>query len=81
MLGDIEAVLYASKSKSAFPKFKDPLSPAQVKVVEDYLARIRAQMVRVVEGQGIPVRPQRMSGRPIFCFTRVHQRLSAAKRL
>jgi GTP-binding protein EngB required for normal cell division len=55
MLGDVEAVLYASKSKSAFPKFKDPLSPAQVKVVEDYLARIRAQMVRVVEGQGIPV--------------------------
>jgi GTP-binding protein EngB required for normal cell division len=54
LLADIEAVLYASKSKSAFPKYKDPLSPAQVKVVEDYLARIRTQMLRLIEGQGIP---------------------------
>src|SRR5439155_25627526 len=35
------------------------LSPAQVKVVQDYLARIRAQMVRILQSQGItPPGPQ-----------------------
>jgi GTP-binding protein EngB required for normal cell division len=54
LLADIEAVLYASKSKSPFPKYKAPLSLAQTKVVADYLARIRTQMLHVVESQGIP---------------------------
>jgi GTP-binding protein EngB required for normal cell division len=55
LLGDVESVLFASRSKSAFKKYKNSLSPAQVKVVEDYVARIRAQMVRVLEAQGIPL--------------------------
>lgn len=53
LLGEVESVLFASKSKSAFRKFKGPLSPSQIKVVEDYLARIRTQMLRVLEAQGI----------------------------
>ena len=53
LLAEVESVLFASKSKSAFRKYKSALSPAQVKVVEDYVARIRAQMVRVLESQGI----------------------------
>jgi GTP-binding protein EngB required for normal cell division len=57
LFGEIESVLFASKSKSPFRKYKDTLSPAQIKVVEDYLARIRAQLVRVLEAQGIP-RPE-----------------------
>jgi GTP-binding protein EngB required for normal cell division len=55
LLADIESVLFASQSKSPFLKYKNRLSPAQVKVVEDYLARIRAQMVRVLEGLGVPL--------------------------
>jgi hypothetical protein len=54
LLADIEAVLYASKSKSLFPKYEALLSPAQTKAVEDYLAPIRAQMLHVVESQDIP---------------------------
>jgi GTP-binding protein EngB required for normal cell division len=53
LLAEVEALLTASKSKSAFRKYKNPLSPAQTKVVEDYISRIRTQMVRVLESQGI----------------------------
>ena len=54
LLADVESVLVASKSKSPFRKYKNSLSPAQVKVVGDYIAGIRAQMVRVLDAQGIP---------------------------
>jgi GTP-binding protein EngB required for normal cell division len=53
LLADVESILTASKSKSAFHKYKNPLAPAQMKVVEDYISRIRTQMVRVLESQGI----------------------------
>ena len=53
LLAEVEAILTASKSKSAFRKYKNSLSPAQAKVVEDYIARIRDQMLRVLESQGV----------------------------
>jgi GTP-binding protein EngB required for normal cell division len=55
LLGDVESILSAAKSKSAFRKYTGSLSPAQVKVVEDYVARIRTQLVRVLEAQGVPL--------------------------
>jgi len=55
LLAEVESILFASKSKSAFRKYRSSLSPAQVKVVEDYVARIRTQMVRVLEAEGIPL--------------------------
>jgi hypothetical protein len=55
LLDDIESILVASQSKSPFRKYKDSLPLAQVKVAEDYVARIRTQMVRVLEAQGIPI--------------------------
>ncbi len=54
LLGEVESILFASRSKSAFRKYKSSFSPAQIKVVEDYVARIRTQMVRVLDSQGIP---------------------------
>ena len=53
LLSDIENILTAASSKAAFPKYTVDIGPAQKKVVEDYVARIRAQMLRVIEGQGI----------------------------
>lgn len=53
LLAEIESILSASKSKSAFRKYKGALAPAQAKVVEDYIARIRAQIVGVLESQGV----------------------------
>ncbi len=53
LLSEVEAILTAAQSKSPFKKYKDRLSPAQAKVIDDYLARIRAQMVQVLEAQDI----------------------------
>src|SRR5437867_4008345 len=53
LLAEIEAILAASTSQSPFPTYKQTLAPAQVKVVQDYLARIRAQMVRILQSQGM----------------------------
>ena len=55
LLSEIEATLVASQSKSPFPKFKPDISPAQAKVVQDYIARMRAQLVRILDSQGVPI--------------------------
>jgi len=55
LLSDVEEILTAASSKSPFPKYQVDVTPAQSKVIRDYIARIRAQMLRVLEGQGIGV--------------------------
>jgi GTP-binding protein EngB required for normal cell division len=59
LLSDIESILASASSKSPFPKFQIDLTPAQIKVTQDYLARIRAHLVRVLESQGIVPPPAR----------------------
>jgi hypothetical protein len=49
LLSEIESILVASQSKSPFQKSKPDISPAQAKVVHDYIARMRAQMVRILK--------------------------------
>lgn len=53
VIGEIEHVLNSATSKAAFPKFVEDVTPAQRRTIEDYLARIRAQLTRVLDGQGI----------------------------
>ncbi len=55
LLSEIEAVLAAAQSKSPFPRFQPDISPAQSKVVQDYISRVRAQVVRILESQGVPI--------------------------
>jgi GTP-binding protein EngB required for normal cell division len=55
LLSEIEATLAASQSKSAFPKFKPDISPAQAKVVQDYISSMRAQLLRILDSQGVPI--------------------------
>lgn len=55
LLSEIENVLTASQSKSPFPKFKPDISPAPAKVVQDYIGRIRAQIVRILDSQGVKI--------------------------
>ena len=57
LLSDIEAVLWASASKSPFPKYIPDISPAQRRVIEDYIARIRSRLVRTLESQDISIEP------------------------
>jgi GTP-binding protein EngB required for normal cell division len=57
LLSDVEAVLWAAASKSPFPKYVPDIPPAQRRVIEDYIARVRARLVRTLESQGIPIEP------------------------
>jgi GTP-binding protein EngB required for normal cell division len=53
LLADMESSLNISASKLAFPQYSADLSPMQRRVIEDYISRIRAQLVRVLDGQGM----------------------------
>lgn len=53
LLSEMEGALNASASKLAFPQYVADIAPAQRRVIEDYITRIRAQLVRVLDGQGI----------------------------
>jgi GTP-binding protein EngB required for normal cell division len=55
LLSEIEGTLVASQSKSPFPKFRPDISLAQAKVVQDYIARMRAQLVRILDSQAVPI--------------------------
>jgi hypothetical protein len=53
ILGGIEEILNFAASKAAFPRYVEDVAPAQRRTIENYIARIRAQLVRVLDGQGI----------------------------
>jgi GTP-binding protein EngB required for normal cell division len=53
LLAEMESALHVSTSKLAFPQYAPDLSPAERRVIEDYIGRIRAQLLRVLDGQGI----------------------------
>jgi GTP-binding protein EngB required for normal cell division len=53
LLADMENALGVASSKQAFPEYLSDVTPAQRRVIEDYIARIRAQLARVLDGQGI----------------------------
>jgi GTP-binding protein EngB required for normal cell division len=57
VIGEIEQILHSAASKAAFPRYIEDVTPTQRRTIEDYLARIRAQLARVLDGQGIP-RPE-----------------------
>ncbi len=53
LLAEMESALSISTSKLAFPQYAPDVGPAQRRVIEDYISRIRAQLVRVLDGQDI----------------------------
>lgn len=53
LLSDMEATLNATVSKSPFPKYIANVPPSQRRLIEDYIVRMRAQLVRVLKGQQI----------------------------
>jgi GTP-binding protein EngB required for normal cell division len=54
LLGGVEEILNIASSKAEFPRYSGDVAPAQRRTIEDYVSRIRAQLVRVLDGQGIP---------------------------
>jgi hypothetical protein len=53
LLGDMETSLNISVSKLAFPHYALDVSSAQKEIVEDYISRIRAQLVKVLDSHGV----------------------------
>src|ERR1700691_3002292 len=53
LLADMEGILNVSSSRLAFPQYTPDLTSAQRRVIEDYISRIRAQLVRVLDGQNM----------------------------
>jgi len=53
LLASMENALAVADSKQAFPEYLSDVTPAQRRVIEDYIARIRLQLARVLDGQSI----------------------------
>ncbi len=51
LLGDIEATLNAAASKTVFPSYVNDVTTAQRKTIEDYIARVRGQLLQVLAGE------------------------------
>jgi hypothetical protein len=53
LLADMESALAFADSRQAFPEYLSDVTPAQRRVVEEYIARIRVLLTRILDGQGI----------------------------
>jgi hypothetical protein len=53
ILADVEGILNTAASKAAFPRYSPDIIPVQRRTIEDYVSRIRAQLIVVLEVQGI----------------------------
>ena len=57
LFADIDDTLHAAASKSPFPRYIVDVSPAQIRVVEDYVRRIRSQLLRTIAWQNMEPEP------------------------
>jgi hypothetical protein len=73
LLCEIENVLNTANSPGVFPKYSLDVSPATRQVIEDYNARIRRQLLRLVEQHGITHQPGIPATRAIHSLLSVAQ--------
>ncbi|MGC2401477.1 MAG: dynamin family protein [Acidobacteriaceae bacterium] len=57
LLSDVEDILHAASSPSPFPRYIVDLNPAQIRVVEDHIRRLRSQLVHTLAWQGMKASP------------------------
>ncbi len=57
LLSDIEDVLHEATSQSPFPRHVMDVGPAQIRVLEDYIRRIRSQLVHAIGWQNMRPEP------------------------
>ena len=57
LLSDIESVLHAAASKSPFPRYVVDIAPAQSRVIEDHIHRLRSQLLRTLAWQHMEPNP------------------------
>jgi GTP-binding protein EngB required for normal cell division len=57
LLSDIEGALHAAASKSPFPRYVVDITPAQSRVIEDHIHRLRSQLLRTLAWQHMKPNP------------------------
>jgi GTPase Era involved in 16S rRNA processing len=57
LLGDVEQILHETASKSPFPRHVVNVTPAETRVLEDYIRRIREQLLRALAWQDLHPEP------------------------
>ena len=57
LLSDAEHILHQATSQSPFPRYVVDVTPAQVRVIEDYMRRLRAQLLRALDWQQLKPKP------------------------
>ncbi len=57
LLSDVADILHAATSPSPFPRYVVDISPAQIRVLEDYIRRFRTQLVRTIAWQDMKPEP------------------------
>jgi len=57
MLSDIEQVLHSATSLSPFPRYVVDITPAQARVIEDHIRRLRSQLLRALDWQHMKPEP------------------------
>jgi GTP-binding protein EngB required for normal cell division len=57
LLSDAEHILHQATSQSPFPRYIVDVTPAQVRVIEDYVRRLRAQLLRALDWQQLKPKP------------------------
>jgi GTP-binding protein EngB required for normal cell division len=57
LLGDIEQVLHSATSLSPFPRYVVDITPAQARVIEDHIRRLRSQLLRALDWQHVKPEP------------------------
>ena len=61
LLCNIERALHSAASQSPFPRYVPDIAPAQRRVIEDHIRRLRAQLLRVMAGQRLKPEPAEIS--------------------
>jgi GTP-binding protein EngB required for normal cell division len=57
LLGEIEQVLHSATSPSPFPRYVVDITPAQGRVIEDHIRRLRSQLLRALDWQHMKPEP------------------------
>src|SRR6202167_4163909 len=57
MLSEIEQVLHSAASLSPFPRYVVDIAPAQARVIEDHIRRLRSQLLRALDWQHMKPEP------------------------
>jgi GTP-binding protein EngB required for normal cell division len=57
LLSDIEQVLHSATSPSPFPRHVADVTPAQARVIEDHIRRLRSQLLRALDWQHMKPEP------------------------